>query len=97
MNINYRAKISDFGLSKLKVGGNNNNKLHYYWNYWNLSMDGSRIMKEEKHTNKSDIYSLGIILWEILHKQTPFDGLKTAEIITTISTGNRREELSYKI
>lgn len=89
------AKISDFGLSKaiddLNSLRSNNNGLvgTFRW------MAPELITKRgEKHTFESDIYSLGMIIWEICAKQTkPFKDLKTNNEISLNYTQGGREDI----
>ncbi|RHZ72868.1 hypothetical protein Glove_236g2 [Diversispora epigaea] len=73
--------ISDLGFSSPINDSNNIFKIYgdlphiapeVYGNILTTKSDGSTI----KHTEKSDIYSLGIIMWEVFTGKIPFDGRK---------------------
>lgn len=65
--------IVDFGISTIE----NVNKFN---EYGTLKYCSAEQIKKEKLTAKTDLYSLGIILYEMIFKKLPFDGEKT-EII----------------
>lgn len=50
-------------------------------------------MKAEKYDEKIDVYSYGILLWELLAKQSPFEGLIPPQIVCTVSMFNRRPDI----
>ena len=74
VNEHNQCKLSDFGLSKQKSGPNNPNNNNitaattaaqigtYKWM-------PPEIINELPFTNKADIYSLGIVIWEISSRQ----------------------------
>ena len=43
------------------------------------------ILKGEKYECESDVYSFGILLWEMLTGQIPYKNLTTSEIIDLVS------------
>lgn len=49
------------------------------------------IMKDEKYTNKVDIYGFGITLWEVVCAKVPFDDIKDdrQKIISAVTSGQR--------
>jgi serine/threonine protein kinase len=43
---------------------------------WNLSWLAPEVMKKRQYTEKVDVYSFGIILWELYTRQMPFEEFK---------------------
>jgi Protein kinase domain len=43
----------------------------------------------EKYTPAADMYAFGILLWEIFHRDVPFDGREVARIRSTVVDGER--------
>lgn len=48
-------------------------------------------LKNEEVTPKSDIYSLGTVLWELLTRKIPWQGKSPEAIYAEVTTGNRLE------
>jgi len=71
------AKVSDFGLSRVmqETGGDGN-----------LTACGTpawtapEIVRMEAYTDKVDVYSFGIILWELITRQEPYGGKRGVQI-----------------
>lgn len=45
---------------------------------------------------KADVYSFGLILWEMLSLRRPFDGLNRKEFVQTVIKGGRRPPLQQE-
>ena len=81
------VKVLDFGISKLKDDGNALTKTFdvvgtpYY-------MAPEQLTNAKNVDERADIWSVGIILYELLTAKRPFDGRSMAEIISRV-LGNR--------
>ncbi|OHT08347.1 hypothetical protein TRFO_04986 [Tritrichomonas foetus] len=47
-------------------------------------------MKGETYTNSVDVYSFGLILWEMITKKLPFDNLQPAQVIFAVLIDHKR-------
>ena len=47
-------------------------------------------LQNEKYNGKVDVYSYGILLWEMITKQNPFDGLAWAQILCVVVVNKQR-------
>lgn len=81
---NYKIKISDFGLSKIKtiINESDNKKGSRLGTPHWMSPE---IMKKNIYEEASDIYSYGMIVWEILTKKVPYYGMTPNQIIGQVS------------
>jgi serine/threonine protein kinase len=81
--------IADFGLSKVESSTSNSisNGMPAY-------IDPQYYMRDKYERNKkSDIFSLGMILWEISSEKEPFSGDNNYQIILKISNGVREKRV----
>lgn len=86
-----RPKITDFGLTKIGLGTliSTLSKSTYdavgsmYWKAPEL-FEGFN-----KHSTKSDMYSFGIIVWEIIHESLPYFGEQNDDIRRMVCQGMR--------
>eukprot|EP00948_MAST-09A_sp_MAST-9A-sp1_P003131 g3131.t1 len=68
VDTNYNAKLADFGLSRLqKEDGGMTACGTPAWT-------APEIVKMEKYDERCDVYSFGIVLWELYCRQEPYDG-----------------------
>ncbi|RHZ73758.1 hypothetical protein Glove_229g53 [Diversispora epigaea] len=71
-NILYSAQINGWKISNLGLGGPVNKQLDkkLHSDYRHLQYIAPEILCEGNHTTKSDVYSLGIIMWEVITGET---------------------------
>lgn len=98
LNDEYRGKLSNFASSKVQgmttVAGTmafNQKKLPGRGK--NVAYEAPELHDGASATAQSDIYSYGMILWELIAQQIPFQGLKDSRIMGKIANGER-ENLS---
>ncbi|XP_066493601.1 receptor-interacting serine/threonine-protein kinase 2-like [Tiliqua scincoides] len=78
LDLEYRAKISDYGLTTWRrqqlqsVLQSCNNR-----SCWDLLYLSPEILQGGSFSREGDIYSFGMVCWEILSRQTPLKGAKT--------------------
>lgn len=89
---NLKAKLTDFGLSKIK------NESHTCTSTKNAVgslawMAPELFNRKAVYTQKSDIYSLGITLWELVSRKIPFSDANDPALIPSWVENGEREEI----
>ena len=88
----YRVKVGDFGLSRVHdeiVGsGERDGSCSLHSPRWMAP----EVLKDGKHSKASDVYSYGIVLWEIQSLKTPFKELNVYQILSAVDEGERPDE-----
>ncbi|GET59459.1 kinase-like domain-containing protein [Rhizophagus irregularis DAOM 181602=DAOM 197198] len=83
--INPSAITGDLGLSKSSLGNDEDNDI-----YGIVPYVASEVLREQKYTKASDIFSFGMIMWELMTGRRPFrDKNHDAELIIEICDGVR--------
>eukprot|EP01156_Anaeramoeba_ignava_P018305 Anaeramoba_ignava/a91349_73.p1 GENE.a91349_73~~a91349_73.p1 ORF type:complete len:1246 (-),score=329.81 a91349_73:137-3838(-) len=67
---NYNSKIADFGMSRIKEESAKLTKLK-----GSPCWMAPEIFRNEVYNEKADIYSYGIVLWELITKEFPYKGI----------------------
>ena len=75
----FRAKVADFGLSQKKQVGATGTP------YW---MAPECLRGESENTSASDVYSFGIILYEVYSRKDPYEGEDYNEVINLVTDPN---------
>ena len=52
------------------------------------------VFKSEQYTTKADVYSYGVVLWEIICREPPFKNLRPHEIIARVVNDGARPDLN---
>ncbi|KAJ4959771.1 hypothetical protein NE237_019681 [Protea cynaroides] len=83
-----RVKVADFGISCLEsqCGSGKGFTGTHRWM-------APEVILEKHHTKKVDVYSFGIVLWELLTALTPFEGLSPEQVAFAVSMKNARPPL----
>ncbi|XP_043703645.1 serine/threonine/tyrosine-protein kinase HT1-like [Telopea speciosissima] len=85
------VKVADFGISCLEsqcLSGKGFIST-YRWM-------APEMIKEKHHTRKVDVYSFGIVLWELLTALIPFEGMTPEQAAFAVSQKNARPPLPSK-
>jgi len=79
-----QIKIADFGLSKIFAGGH-----QLVTSCGTPAWAAPEVLKNSRYTEKADVYSYGICLWEFWTRRDPYEGMPTFQIIFVV--GNQGE------
>lgn len=85
----WHVKVTDFNLSKLTDLEIQNVQSSVVAN--NPRWHAPEIIKQHNYSIASDVYAFGLILWELLTWDLPFDGLTSYQIVIELSQGHRPE------
>jgi serine/threonine protein kinase len=83
----WNVKICDFGLSRLKQVGTT------------LTACGTpcwtapEVLRNEHYSEKADVYSFAIVVWECLTREDPFAGMPPFHVVFVVGTQNARPEV----
>jgi serine/threonine protein kinase len=78
---NWKIKIGDFGLSrflKKELEGNSGRIGTPHWM-------APEILKGKKYEHSADIFSFGMIMWEILSLEIPYYGINPYQVISLVA------------
>ncbi|CAI2193950.1 12917_t:CDS:2, partial [Funneliformis geosporum] len=89
---NKTIKLADFGLSK-RIEEESSNQSSSKSNYGVLFyIDPNKLKNKQYKLNlKSDVYSIGVLLWEITSGRPPFDDPHNIDLLTEIHEGRREK------
>ncbi len=76
------AKVSDFGLSLVKSLSTLQTDIYYPWM-------APQLFHHQTHSKKTDMYSLGMILWEIISRKEPSPAQKKTAMVSMGISGTR--------
>ena len=86
-------KLADFGLSRRLNEVSDSNK----YILGKISYIDPQHFKKQKANKKSDVYSVGVLLWEISSGQKPYksyDGFDPIALMIAITNGKRETPIS---
>eukprot|EP00002_Diphylleia_rotans_P012917 TRINITY_DN2522_c0_g1_i4.p1 TRINITY_DN2522_c0_g1~~TRINITY_DN2522_c0_g1_i4.p1 ORF type:complete len:1709 (-),score=377.78 TRINITY_DN2522_c0_g1_i4:217-5343(-) len=83
VNDSWQAKICDFGLSRVKSNNRTMTKCG------TLAYQAPEVLKGERYDERADVYSFGIILWQIYVEEEPYKEAKSSLIHQDVIDGNR--------
>ncbi len=82
------AKLADFGLSHSTALITAKRTVHKVCGSPAWSSP-EHLLQESTYSNESDVYSLGVVLWELLTLRQPWEGLSDVQIITALLVQQR--------
>jgi len=84
---NWKVKVCDFGLSKILENQSDFNNMTACGT---ASWTAPEILRNEKYTEKADVYSYGIVLWECVTREDPYVGMPPFQVV--LAVGNKKIE-----
>ncbi|GMH09904.1 hypothetical protein Nepgr_011745 [Nepenthes gracilis] len=89
----YTVKVCDFGLSRLKANTFLSSKSAAGTPEWMAP----EVLRDEPSNEKSDVYSYGVILWELATLQPPWSNLNPAQVVAAVGFKGKRLEIPRDI
>lgn len=86
---NWVVKVCDFGLSRLKHHTFLSSKSTAGTPEWMAP----EVLRNEPSNEKCDVYSFGVILWELSTLQQPWSGINPMQVVGAVGFQNRRLEI----
>ncbi|KAL0433922.1 UNVERIFIED_CONTAM: putative serine/threonine-protein kinase SIS8 [Sesamum latifolium] len=86
---NWTVKVGDFGLSRLK----NETYLTTKSGKGTPQWMAPEVLRNEPADEKADVYSFGVILWELVTHKIPWDNLNSMQVIGAVGFMNQRLEI----
>jgi len=84
------AKVTDFGIST-RFG-----RSDYTAETGTYRQMAPEVILHKPYDQKCDVYSYGVLLWEVLHRQVPFQGLAPLQAAFAVAMEHRRPTISLE-
>ncbi len=84
----YTCKVCDFGLSRLKA-----QERSMTGNCGTVQWMAPEILSNQHYAEPADVYSFGIILWELLVAECPFEGMSAIQCALAVLNRDARPEI----
>lgn len=86
---NWAVKVCDFGLSRLKHNTFLSSKSTAGTPEWMAP----EVLRNEPSNEKCDVYSFGVILWELATLRMPWSGMNPMQVVGAVGFQNRRLDI----
>ncbi|KAJ8572967.1 hypothetical protein K7X08_009478 [Anisodus acutangulus] len=90
---NWNVKVCDFGLSRLKHNTFLSSKSTAGTPEWMAP----EVLRNEPSNEKCDIYSFGVILWELATLRLPWSGMNPMQVVGAVGFQNKRLEIPKEL
>ncbi|KAK9918746.1 hypothetical protein WJX75_006516 [Coccomyxa subellipsoidea] len=85
----YTTKVCDFGLSRVRRSTWLSSKSQAGTPEWTAP----EVLRSQSYNEKSDVYSYGVVLWELFTGQVPWHDMSAMQVVGAVGWGNMRLEL----
>ncbi|KAL1559810.1 putative serine/threonine-protein kinase drkD isoform X1 [Salvia divinorum] len=89
----WNVKVGDFGLSKLKHSTFLTTRSGRGTPQWMAP----EVLRNELSTEKSDVFSFGVVLWELMTEQIPWSDLNALQVVGVVGFMNSRLDIPSNI
>ncbi|PIN25655.1 Tyrosine kinase [Handroanthus impetiginosus] len=90
---NWNVKVGDFGLSRLKHNTFLSSKSTAGTPEWMAP----EVLRNEPSNEKCDVYSFGVILWELATLKLPWSGMNPMQVVGAVGFQNRRLDIPKEV
>lgn len=91
------VKLIDFGLARTVENATISNDVYdMSGETGSLRYMAPEVASSQPYNQKADVYSFGIILWELVANKKPFDGMNRDEYYSRVVQGGERPPLNNK-
>ncbi|XP_077225178.1 putative serine/threonine-protein kinase SIS8 [Tasmannia lanceolata] len=90
---NWVVKVCDFGLSRLKHHTFLSSKSTAGTPEWMAP----EVLRNEPSNEKCDVYSFGVILWELATLRMPWSGMNPMQVVGAVGFQNRRLDIPTEV
>jgi len=84
----YTTKVCDFGLSRLKAQARSMTA-----NCGTVQWMAPEVLANRSYDEKADVYSFGIIVWELLSRECPYEGMTAIQCALAVLNRDKRPEI----
>ncbi|KAG7357328.1 protein tyrosine kinase [Nitzschia inconspicua] len=84
----YNSKVCDFGLSRLKAQTRS-----MTGNCGTVQWMAPEVLANRSYDEKADVYSFGIIVWELLSRECPYEGMTAIQCALAVLNRDKRPEI----
>lgn len=90
---NWNVKVCDFGLSRLKHNTFLSSKSTAGTPEWMAP----EVLRNEPSNEKCDVYSFGVILWELATLRLPWSGMNPMQVVGAVGFQNKRLDIPKEV
>lgn len=83
LDTDFTAKVGDFGVSR-ELG------THTMTSIGTAAWMAPETLREERYSEKADVWAFGVITWEMVTREVPFDGVSPLAIVSMVAHQGRR-------